>query len=173
MADKTSMRSLLRPDNWVPLWLLLPLGLLALIGIPLALGIPAYYTELLRANPDWEAIFNRENIGARFSVLASFTGMVSLFLLGTYLLGTFVRRPGVLSLLIRKSYVLVYAWILLFAYVLFTTTSLLYREELLLHGMELWNPPRAARVLGHLWKACFCPVTRSYQGRDQQYDHGR
>ncbi|MCH8539830.1 MAG: DUF4159 domain-containing protein [Opitutales bacterium] len=102
----------------------------------MALGIPAYYAELLRANPDLEPVFLRENIEARFSVLASFTGMVSVFFLGTYVVGTFVRRPAVLSLLIRKCYVLVYAWILLFAYVLFTSTSLLFREELLLHGME-------------------------------------
>ena len=136
MESQTTKRISVSPSNWVPLGLLLPLAILALAGIPLALEIPAYYAELLRENPGWEGVFLRENIEARFSVLASFTGVVSVFLLCTYLVGTFVRSPAVLSLLIRKSYVLVYAWILLYGYVLFTASGLLYREELLLHGME-------------------------------------
>ena len=102
----------------------------------MALEIPAYYQQLLQANPTWEAIFHRENMSARFNVLANFTGFVSIFLVITFVVGMLWRHPAVLSLLIRKSYVLIYAWILLYFYVVFTTTGLLYTAELSFQGME-------------------------------------
>lgn len=124
------------PRRYLHLWLAAPLGLLGIVATLFALGLPTFYESLVSSHEELAQVFQRENVAPRFNVLGVFTGFSAVILLLASITGILFRRPFVLSLLLRKAYTLVYAWLFVYAYVVFTTSGLLYSEELTYQGVE-------------------------------------
>lgn len=136
MSDSPPTASWAFPTRYLHLALAVPLALLGIAAAAFAFGLPAYYADLAGSAAELTAVFARENIAARFNVLGVFTGFCSVVFLIASLAGILIRRPFVLSLLLRKAYTLVYAWLFVYAYVVFSTSGLLYTQELTYQGVE-------------------------------------